>query len=179
MATKKLTPEEQLQLAQKRKNRAIVAENRAKAQLRKAEQRIKYELGGLAVKAGFKGLPLKTVFGSLYFASAMLRVHPAGKEVEDYFQRLGLAAWERFEVEKDLKFLKDLSEQERTAILSELFELIQRHPFSGNDHTVRPTPARPSLQPQTQNQTSKVESKQPAGRPLTPSATHAGFDEEA
>ena len=175
----KLTPEEQLKRALERKNRAIAAENRAKTQLRKAEQRIKYELGGLAVKAGFKGFPLKTVFGSLCFASAMLRVHPAGKEVEDYFQRLGLAAWERFEVAKDLKFLKDLSEQERSAILAELFELIQKHPFPGNDHIAKPMPARPSFQPQTQNQTPKVESRQPAGRPLTPSATHAGFDEEA
>lgn len=179
MPNVKLTPEEQLKRALERKNRAIASENRAKAQLRKAEQRIKYELGGLAVKAGFKGLSLKTVFGSLCFASAMLRVHPAGKEVEDYFQRLGMAAWERFEVEKDLKFLKDLSEQERTAILSEMFELVQRHPFPGNDHTARPMPARPSLQSQTQCQTAKIESKQPTGRPLTPSVAHAGFDEEA
>jgi len=179
MATKKLTPEEQLQLAQQRKNRAIIAENKAKEQLRKAEQRIKYELGGLAVKAGCKGLDLKTVFGALCFASAMLRDHPAGKEVEDYFQRLGLAAWERFEVEKDRKFLKDLSEKERTAILSELFELIQSHPFPVSDLIARSTPARPSLQPQMQRKTSKIDPRQPAGRTLTPSAAHAGFDEEA
>jgi hypothetical protein len=179
MANQKITPEEQLKRALKRKNRAIAAENRAKEQLRKAEQRVKYELGGLAVKAGCKGIDLKTLFGALCFTSAMLRVHPAREEAQVYFQRVGFAAWERFEVEKDLKFLRDLSEEERTAILSELLELIQTHPFPGNDHATRPAPARPSQQPQTQRQTPEIAPRQPAGRPLTPSSTHSGFDEEA
>ncbi len=174
-----LSPEEELARAQQRKNRALEAEKRAREKIRKIEQLTKYEFGGLAVKAGLKGMDLKTIFGVLCFGSSMLRENTSGQEFERFFHHIGAGAWERFEIEKDRKLFKNLSEEETQTILSDIGGLIRKNPLPGYGAQPMPpklaTPSGPSQSPPQQ----QAEASQSAGRPLTPSAGHAGFDEEA
>ncbi len=164
--TKKPTPEKELENALQRKNRAIKAEKNAREKIRKADQRVKYELGGLATKAGFRGTDRKTVFGVLCFGSVLLRTGPNQQQFEEFFQRLGTAAWERFAIEKDKKLFKDLTYEETQRLLSDIASVAQSFPFAQFSSNAKTKIANPQPQP-------PVEKRQ-----LVTNTTHAGFEEE-
>lgn len=163
---KKNTPEEELQLAQQRKNRAIAAEKRAREKIRKADQRVKCELGGLATKAGLKETDRKTVFGILCFGSDLVRTGQTPEQFADFFQRVGAAAWERFAIEKDRKLFKDLTEEETRRLLSDVAAVARSLPF----------PSFGSNAPVTKNQTPSAQPTKK--RQLVQSSGLAGFEEE-
>ncbi len=164
--TKKPTPEKELENALQRKNRAIKAEKNAREKIRKADQRVKYELGGLATKAGFRETDRKIVFGVLCFGSVLLRTGSNTQGFEGFFQRLGTAAWERFAIEKDKKLFKDLTYEETQLLLSDIASVAQSFPFAQFGGKAKTEFADPQPQP-------PVEKRQ-----LVTTTTHAGFEEE-
>ncbi|MBF0482996.1 MAG: conjugal transfer protein TraD [Desulfovibrionaceae bacterium] len=178
--TNKLSPEKQLEKALQRKNRAIDSVVRARERFRKAEQRTKYELGGLATKAGLKDMDLKTVFGIMCFGSSMIRTNGTGDEFKSFFHQVGDAAWSRFEIEKDRKFFKDLSLTEVEQLLLDVGVVIKSLPqfrcVQGTQPVVRKSTPQ---QAQSTQKTTPGENAPKQERRLVPSTGHAGFDEEA
>ena len=84
----KRTAEEILKRAQERQMKATLAVQKAKEVIRKKENRRKYELGGLVVKAGLVDESNELILGILMYGFRALKKNR--KECEGQFEKLGL-----------------------------------------------------------------------------------------
>jgi hypothetical protein len=84
----KMTPEEVLEKAEQRQVKAALAVQKAREALRKKENRRKYELGGLIVKAGLKDESNELILGVLMYGFFSLKKNR--EECEKQFKKIGI-----------------------------------------------------------------------------------------
>lgn len=96
----KMTPEEALERAEQRQVKAALAVQKAREALRKKENRRKYELGGLIVKAGLKDEQNELILGILMNGFFYLKKNR--EEAEKQFKKLGFDKIKSDEQKKDL-----------------------------------------------------------------------------
>lgn len=84
----KRTPEEILEKAEQRQVKAALAVQKAREVLRKKENRRKYELGGLIVKAGLVDESNDLILGVLMYG--VLALEKNHEEWEKRFKKLGI-----------------------------------------------------------------------------------------